>query len=164
MKTAGHVVAKPMASLLLHEINKEAQFPDWFGRNDLARFLHENMKPYEDSVDDILRALRYSLSSQEGMGGFILVATDQNLLVGSVVILNTGMSGYISEHVLVFVGVRPEMRGRGVGGWLVSEALQRCSGEVKLHVEYDNPAKRLYERIGFTSKYAEMRFSQGSLR
>jgi len=24
-------------------------------------------------------------------------------------------------------------------------------------VEYDNPAKRLYERLGFRSRYAEMR-------
>lgn len=27
-----------------------------------------------------------------------------------------------------------------------------------LHVEPDNPAKRLYEREGFTNKYLEMRY------
>ena len=32
-------------------------------------------------------------------------------------------------------------------------------GDTKLHVEYDNPAKRLYERLGFENKYAEMRWS-----
>ncbi|MDK2978441.1 MAG: hypothetical protein PWP52_1155, partial [Bacteroidales bacterium] len=32
--------------------------------------------------------------------------------------------------------------------------------DVKLHVEYDNPAKRLYERLGMTTKYAEMRLKK----
>ena len=41
---------------------------------------------------------------------------------------------------------------------IVEESFKHCDGDVKLHVEYDNPAKRLYERIGFTNKYAEMRY------
>ncbi len=150
------------ASVRLHEIRVPADFPKWLSLDDLAQFLHENMKPYEDTVPDIRRALLYALSEEEAMGGFILVATEGEEVVGSVVILDTGMSGYIPEHILVFVGVRPEMRGRGIGGRLVEEALARCKGDVKLHVEYDNPAKRLYERIGFDSKYAEMRYSARS--
>jgi hypothetical protein len=27
-------------------------------------------------------------------------------------------------------------------------------------VEYDNPAKRLYERVGMKTKYAEMRYEK----
>jgi len=50
-------------------------------------------------------------------------------------------------------------RGRGVGSALIQTGVQRCGGPVKLHVEYENPARRLYERLGFTSKYAEMRWS-----
>jgi GNAT superfamily N-acetyltransferase len=150
-----------MASLKLYEIRAADELPDWLGLDVLSQFLHVNMKPYEDTIPDIKHALRYALSPQEGMGGFILVAAEQEQVVGSIVILDTGMAGYIPEHVLVFVGVRPERRGGGIGGWLVREALSRCSGNVKLHVEYDNPAKRLYERIGFDSKYAEMRYNAG---
>lgn len=151
--------AKPKASLQLHEIQSQEDFPDWLALDALARFLHENMKPYEDKVTDIKRALEYALSQHEGMGGFILVAADGQDVVGSVVILDSGMSGFIPEHVLVFVGVRPDLRGQGIGAWLVREAIARCKGDVKLHVEYDNPAKRLYERIGFGNKYAEMRYT-----
>ncbi|MBU1948064.1 MAG: GNAT family N-acetyltransferase [Candidatus Eisenbacteria bacterium] len=118
------------------------------------------MRPYEDKPRDIAKALEYALSAAEGKGGFILVAARDSEMVGAIVILKTGMSGYIPENLLVFVGVQPSERGHGIGGRLVNEALDRCEGSMKLHVEYDNPAKRLYERIGFTTKYAEMRCSR----
>jgi ribosomal protein S18 acetylase RimI-like enzyme len=70
----------------------------------------------------------------------------------------TGMSGYIPENVLVYVAVDSRYRGEGFGGEIVKKAISMIEGDVKLHVEYENPAKRLYERIGFTTKYAEMRF------
>ena len=44
-----------------------------------------------------------------------------------------------------------------MGSCLVEKALDICTGDVKLHVEYDNPTISLYERYGFTSKYAEIR-------
>lgn len=71
--------------------------------------------------------------------------------------LKTGMKGYIPENILLFVTVTPDSRGLGVGKRLIEKSIALCEGNVKLHVEYDNPAKRLYERIGFTTKYADMR-------
>jgi predicted GNAT family acetyltransferase len=42
----------------------------------------------------------------------------------------------------------------------VRRAQALSGGDIKLHVEYDNPrATTLYERLGFTSKYAEMRWT-----
>lgn len=145
----------------LYVIEKYNALPPWITVTSLARFLHVNMKPYEDTTDDILGALTYVKSDSDGKGGFVLVAAKEERILGALVMLQTGMGGYIPEHVLVFVGVHPELRGKGIGGWLVREGIARCKGDVKLHVEYDNPAKRLYERVGFTSKYAEMRISGG---
>lgn len=71
--------------------------------------------------------------------------------------LSTHMSGYVPPNLLLYVAVSPSRRGRGIGGELVARSLDRCRGPVKLHVEYDNPARRLYERLGFESRYAEMR-------
>ena len=73
--------------------------------------------------------------------------------------MKSGMSGYVPEHILLFVTVDPAARGRGIGGRLIRRSIAECPGDVKLHVEHDNPAKRLYERLGFTAKYAEMRYS-----
>jgi ribosomal protein S18 acetylase RimI-like enzyme len=46
------------------------------------------------------------------------------------------------------IGVAKEARGRGVGTALLEELLTRV-GNVSLSVETDNPAVRLYERLGF---------------
>jgi ribosomal protein S18 acetylase RimI-like enzyme len=139
-------------------INKEADLPAWCDRQALATFLHSTMKPWEDTLTDIHRAFDYCFSDSPGRGGFMILAERKEWLVGAVVFLNTGMGGYVPEHILLFISVDPELRGRGLGRRLMERALARCEGAVKLHVEYENPAKRLYERMGFKSKYAEMRY------
>jgi len=62
--------------------------------------------------------------------------------------------GFVSEHIPeLAIGVRREARGRGVGGLLLrallAEAGQQGTSQVSLSVEADNPALRLYQRIGF---------------
>jgi ribosomal-protein-alanine N-acetyltransferase len=131
------------------------QIPAWAARERLVDFFHTSMKPYEDKPEDILRALEYAFNPQRG--GFLMLARLEGKLVGALLMLETGMSGYVPENILVFVAVTPDLRGKGIGRELINHSLAQCSGSVKLHVEYNNPARRLYERVGFASKYAEMR-------
>jgi len=134
--------------------------PAWADRATLVAFLHEYLKPYQDTLPDIGRGLDDALGNRPGPGGFVLLARRQDRLVGALVMLRTGMKGYIPENLLLFVAVDGEQRGQGIGAALVREALAHCEGAVKLHVEHDNPARHLYERLGFHSKYLEMRFSK----
>lgn len=54
-----------------------------------------------------------------------------------------------ADHVhLVDIALLPAYRGRGVGGQLLTELLAE-GRRVTLQVERDNPARRLYERLGF---------------
>ena len=56
------------------------------------------------------------------------------------------------EIRIMDIALLPEHRGRGIGTRLVQDVLDeaRASGRsVSLHVEETNPAKRLYERMGF---------------
>ena len=135
------------------------QLPDWLSRDDVAQFFHTTMEPYNDELHDVEAALDYAFVPGRGQGGFLMLVHRDRRLLGALLMLSTGMKGYVPEHILLFVSVLPETRGQGIGGELVRRSLAECPGEVKLHVEYDNPAKRLYERLGFTSKYAEMRYS-----
>lgn len=144
----------------LHEVRSEGKCPDFTTWDELAEFLHHSLKPYQDTVADIRRGLRDAFREMDGGTGFVLIAEQQEEPVGALVMLRTGMAGYIPANLLLFVAVSPDKRGEGIGKQLVKRALELADGDVKLHVEYDNPAKGLYEAIGFETKYAEMRFTQ----
>jgi ribosomal protein S18 acetylase RimI-like enzyme len=139
----------------------EQALPAWADRNTLAGFLHVVMKPYADDLPDVHSGLDYAFGDgSNGRSGFAILAGCAGKLVGAVVFLKTNMGGYVPDNLLLFVAVDPELRNRGIGGRLIEMAVARCDGDVKLHVEPDNPAKRLYERLGFTNKYAEMRYAK----
>ncbi|MBN2565561.1 MAG: GNAT family N-acetyltransferase [Candidatus Eisenbacteria bacterium] len=151
--------AKPHSEISLARADSPTDLPTWLNTERLASFLHENLKPYEDPPEEIQAGVDFALSSDPCKGGFVLTARSGEELLGALVMLKTGMSGYIPENILLFVAVAASARGKGIGGTLVRKAVSECEGGVKLHVEHSNPARRLYERCGFTSKYLEMRWS-----
>ncbi|MGD9978427.1 MAG: GNAT family N-acetyltransferase [Bacteroidales bacterium] len=147
-----------MLSIL--QLNTPGDFTS-LSREQLINFLHTHLGQYGDSTEAIGKCIDYAMQKDCGKGGFILLGYRESALVGAVVMNKTGMQGYIPENILVYVAVDSKFRGKGIGRQLIDEAIARSHGDVKLHVEYENPAKRLYERIGFTTKYAEMRFVKG---
>ena len=140
------------------KVERGDEFPSWAKRFNVIDFFHNTMKPYEDEPTDIEHALDYAFSDEVGKGGFLMLTKVGERLGGALLMLNTGMKGYVPENILVFVTISPTLRGKGIGRKLIEKSITECEGDVKLHVEYDNPAKRLYERIGFSTKYAEMRY------
>lgn len=138
-------------------VRRESQLPRWIDRTQLVYFFHDAMMPWQDCHGDITRGLDYAFSSDKGKGGFLLLMAQNKKLCGALVMLYTGMGGFVPENLLLFVAVDPSLRGKGMGTKLIEMSIKECQGSVKLHVDYDNPAKRLYERLGFKNKYAEMR-------
>ncbi|GEM_PF-266124 len=139
--------------------------PDGFkgslSKDGYIDFLFEHLEEYGDKREDIARAVGYAFSKERGKGGFVLAAWENSSLVGGVVINDSGMSGYIPDHILVYIVVHKEFRGRGFGAEILKKAIEECKGNIALHVEYDNkPAINLYKKVGFKSKYAEMRYEK----
>lgn len=151
---------KQPVHLTFHKIEKPGGMPGWTSVNEVVQFFHETMQPYEDSVEDINAALDYMFAQSEYAGGFLLLAETGGRLAGALLMLNTGMGGYVPENLLLFVSVDPALRGQGVGGRLIERSFSECEGDVKLHVDFDNPARRLYERMGLKHVYAEMRLKR----
>jgi ribosomal-protein-alanine N-acetyltransferase len=146
--------------LTIKTIKHENDFPENFNRENFINFLFKHLERFGDTKEAISKSIDYAFSDAEGKGGFLLMAYYDDELVGELVMNETGMSGYIPDYILVYVAVDGKIRGEGIGKKIVEEAMKICNSDVALHVEYDNPAKRLYERMGFTTKYAEMRYKK----
>lgn len=141
-------------------LNSESDFNEKLSREKFVDFLYEHLDRFGDPKEAINNCVDYAFGKDGKLGGFLLAAYYEENLVGALIINDTGMTGYIPDHILVYVAVDASYRGKGFGRQIVEKAIEECPGDVKLHVEYDNPAKRLYERVGFTNKYAEMRFNK----
>jgi GNAT superfamily N-acetyltransferase len=141
-------------------IGKDSDFLSDLPRNKFIDFLYEHLEKFGDTKEAISKSIDYAFSDAEGKGGFLLAAYVNNILIGELVMNRTGMARYIPENILVYVAVDGTYRGKGYGREICSKAIEMAEGDVALHVEYDNPAKRLYERLGFSTKYAEMRLKK----
>lgn len=94
---------------------------------------------------------------REGDMGFVAVAASSGEPLGAAWLrllagANAGY-GYVDDETPeLAIAVRPEMRGAGIGARLISvllEAARARYSAVSLSVRLDNPARRLYERMGF---------------
>ncbi|MDX5504649.1 MAG: GNAT family N-acetyltransferase [Bacteroidota bacterium] len=147
--------------LQFKHINKNTQPDPNFSKGKIAEFLFKHLEQYGDPREDILKCMDYALEENGGQGGFILLGLDDSGEIAGALIMNrTGMSGYIPENILVYIAVDAQHRGKGYGRQIMEKALELAEGNVALHVEPDNPAKYLYENIGFTNKYLEMRYQK----
>jgi ribosomal protein S18 acetylase RimI-like enzyme len=103
----------------------------------------------------------YALSVNQKGKGFILLATVKGKILGIVVCIEFDKVGVIPENFIVYVCVHKKYRGKGLGSRLIREAIDCTDGDIKLHVEKTNPARKLYKKLGFKDDYIEMRFLKG---
>ena len=146
------------------EINFKIYLPSMtvglYEKEEVANFLFEHLGDYGDPKEDVMRSIEYAVSIPKNPGGVIIVAEDSDKIVGATVINATGMSGYIPENILVYIATHGDYRGQGIGKKLMKKAFEHTKGDIALHVEPDNPAKVLYEKLGFENKYLEMRWKR----
>lgn len=134
--------------------------PSELEKKEIVDFLYDNLEQYGDPKKDIQKAIEYSTKEITSFGGFTMLIRDDNNVVGITVINETGMGGYIPENILVYIATHIEYRGKGLGKILMQNAIAHCKGDIALHVEANNPAKHLYEKLGFTNPYLEMRLKK----
>ncbi|MBZ4651594.1 MAG: gcn5-related n-acetyltransferase [Proteiniphilum sp.] len=143
-------------TIIFDEQNK----PNEQEKQQLIDFLHDQLEQYGDPKNQIERAIDYSLKEFTSFGGFVMLLKQEEELRAAVVINRTGMDGYIPENILVYIAVDRNKRGEGLGRKLMTQAIAHADGDIALHVEANNPAKRLYEKLGFTNPYLEMRLKK----
>ncbi|MCB9033730.1 MAG: GNAT family N-acetyltransferase [Chitinophagales bacterium] len=143
--------------MLKTEIYNAVNRPTMMEKKKVVNFLFEHLDEYGDPKEDIKKAIEYATKERSSFGGFTMLLKENNTIKGAVVINQTGMDGYIPENILVYIAIHKDARGKGLGKILLKECFKHTKGDIALHVEPDNPAKFLYEKLGFTNKYLEMR-------
>lgn len=123
---------------------------------DIINFLHDNLDQFADPPAQIQQCLKYAQDSDRG-GIIYLVEHNQHVVAASV-ILNTQMEGFIPPYVLVYIAVYKPSRGQGIAKNLLKFIQKDLNRDICLHCDHDNPAKLLYEKVGFENRYLEMRW------
>lgn len=126
-------------------------------RQEIIDFLHNHLDEFGDDKEDIAKSVAFAMHEGNTLGGFVITSRLDSKLAGVVVVNKTGMKGFIPENILVYIATNREMRGKGVGTELMNKAIDNADGNIALHVEPNNPARKLYEKLGFQNKYLEMR-------
>lgn len=141
-----------------YQLFNEENKPSSQERKEIIEFLYQHLEQFGDSKEDIEKCVQYAIKESDSFGGFILQSFEGGVTTCIVIVNQTGMKGYIPENILVYIATHKEFRGKGIGKNMMLKAIELADGNIALHVEPDNPAKYLYEKIGFTNKYLEMRY------
>ena len=129
--------------------------------SEVVDFFYESLDQYGDTKESIRNSIDYALSREPNKGGYLIIARDEENKIAGAVILNiTHMEGYHPPNYLVYIAVHKKHRGTGLGKTLVQKASDITEGGIALHVEQDNPARFLYEKVGYKNKYLEYRLSK----
>ena len=143
------------------KVYNQTSKPSSTEKEEVVQFLYKHLEEYGDEKEDILKCLNFAVKdSKNSLGGFVLVLKENTDILGATIINNTGMEGYIPENILVYIAVHNKTRGKGIGKKLMQKAIEIAKGDIALHVEPNNPAKHLYEKLGFENKYLEMRLKK----
>ena len=142
------------------KIFNEQNKPSESEKSEVVDFLFDNLQEYGDPKHQIERAIDYSIKEFTSFGGFTMVLIEEEEIRAAVVVNKTGMDGYIPENILVYIATDKNHRGKGIGKTLIKNTINQTEGDIALHVEADNPAKKLYEKFGFTTPYLEMRLKK----
>ena len=119
--------------------------------------LHAAHEPSLEAVKKQPSVARYALDwGRAGDRGY--AATNDTEVLGAAWLrLWTGTDkgfGYISDEIPeLAIAVLPDYRGQGIGTELLTRILQTAKDHypaISLSTRSDNPAARLYERMGFT--------------
>lgn len=131
--------------------------PENLEEKNIVHFLFTALEHYGDPEPHIQKAVDYALGRNEKPGGFVFVAKENDKIVSAVVVNKTGMSDYIPENILVYIATDKNQRGKGIGKKVMQNVIANTKGNIALHVDADNPAIKLYKRLGFTNEFLEMR-------
>ena len=134
---------KPLEKVDISTITQMMQ--DFYAIDNYPMDVEESKKLFQEFITNENLGKSWLIFSENEIVGYIILTF----------IFSFEYSGKIAFIDELFI--KETARGKGFGKQLMQEAISIAEGNIALHVEPDNPAKKLYESLGFTNKYLEMR-------
>ncbi len=124
---------------------------------EVGRFLEGHLDDYQDSYDNIIKAIQSAIKQRPSFGGFVITARKDHKTIGAIVINNTGMEGYAPQNIVVYLAVHKEFRGQGIGRQLMHQAIKTTKEELSIYVRPDQQVPDFYKDLGFAEATLELR-------
>ncbi|MBC8183052.1 alanine racemase [candidate division KSB1 bacterium] len=139
----------------------EKELPDPINFYDIVNFLKMHLKPYSDTEEIINTAVDYALSADPRGKGFVILATINDKIIGTIVSIKIDKMGIMPEYMFVYVCIHQKYRGKGITTRLIEEAVGCAGGNIKLHLAKSDPKVKLFKKLGFNNNYLELRLIRG---
>ncbi len=130
-----------------------------YQKDSIVKFLQQNLDGDEVSREAIVEAMDYAVKDRPSFGGFILTANESDKILGAMVVNSTGLEVNPSNRV-VYMAIADQYRGNGVASKLMKRAIELSKGKLALQVSNNPESIRMFEQLGFQTKYVELRLSK----
>ncbi len=145
------------------------------GRNVMLFDAYTNMTPLEKRAvmrflcqhagnvtqENIQEALDYALKRKPSFGGYVIVAYEEEDIVAAMVVNQTGMEGYNSKYIIVYLVLHEKYQDDDqFFQELLKKAIHYANGDVAIHVRPDNSNLKLYQKLGFKTEFLELRLNE----
>lgn len=128
-------------------------------KSAIVSFLCEHTE--NTSSRNVMEAVEYAVKHKPSFGGFVFTAEKDQQILAAIVANCTGMEGYNPQNIFVYVSLHKNHRNdEALARDLLQKAIHYADGEIALHVEPDNPALRMYQKMGFKAQYLELRLNK----
>ncbi len=115
----------------------------------IINFLSSILNEYQDSRDNVSRAVEYALSKFPHQGGFVLIGRNADNIIGVCVVNRTNFEGYFAENILAFLAVGGQERRKGVATELLKQAKVYSKGSIAVRLKPDERVAELFIKSGF---------------
>ena len=143
-----------------YQLLNATDFVTTLEKEAIINFLLANLEDYMDSRDNVSRAIEYALSKFPHQGGFVIIARDEQDIVGAMVVNRTNFEGYFAENILVFLAVSETSRRQGVATELLKQIKLYAKGDVMIRLDNKSSVRELFEKVGFSKDGTEFVFKR----
>jgi ribosomal-protein-alanine N-acetyltransferase len=132
-----------------YQLLNTTDFVTTLEKEAIINFLMAKLEEYQDSRDNVSRAVEYALSKFPHQGGFVIIARKDKDVVGVCVVNRTNFEGYLAENILVFLAIRPEERRKGVASEMLKQVKIYSKGSIAVRLKRDENVADLFRKSGF---------------